>query len=572
MSSRARSLREALKEGLKEGLAKTARVAGWLYSPIPVALGDVLKPNFPITDRGLERKPSGAAWAVVVSELRAGAARAIAGMRELAEREERPRSTATDLRLLVGRVSDPRAAAHLPRLGAILATEVFSGLLSDLKEVERGEPPPTAGSFSSAFEGRTPEGERVGVVLTYRVAPAPDGKYELYIDTLRLIWGGVPRVATRPSWGSPSGWGYGRPLGSLWEGARGAWEGAGGGSPLGGGRRLLPDGGGRAPAPRGGDPRALARELLADLDLLYEDVRLGRLEEWQVADALRSVAERGRELLEAAAALALAGRLTPYAAERLMEGVRAASEALGRLEGLAWGGAGARRLADAVADAKRAVARLLDRLPAAVSAAQQEARREEPPLARPAPTGAQAGGRQTGERLVLIHRPQPPAAQPTAKREEGRPLLVRPAPPPAAGGGRGSGAPAAQPAREPPVVVEEYVVSPERGTAERLEEILRGLEELDGRVLRGERPEEVARAARLLAERLEGLLGKLDERTGKPVKRALESLRLLAERGSQLVYTQILSLLAEARSWLRDALWELARSPAAPSGGSSRRA
>jgi len=486
MGSRARTL--------KEGLARAARVAGWLYSPIPVGLGGVLGPNYPITDRGLERRPGGATWSAVVSALRGGAARAIAGMRELAEQGQEPRSVAGDLRLLVGRVSDPRAAAHLPRLGAILVAETFSGVLADLREVGRGEPPPTAGSFSSAFEGRTPEGERVGVLVTYRVEPASDGKYELYIDTLRLLWGGVPRGAPTPSQAPPSygrEQGYRRPLGGLGEVC---W---------------------RSPAPRG-DPRALARGLLADLDLLYEDVRLGRLEERQVADALRSAAERGRELVEAAAALA--GRLTPYAAERLMEEAWSASEALERLEELARGGADRRRLPSAVADARRAVSRLLDRLPALPAAA-------------------------------------------ALRREEER-LLIRPEPPPAAG----EGAPAAQWAREPPVAVEEHVVSPERGVAEQLEGVLKEIEGLYKRVWRGERSEEVARSAGLLAERLEGLLGRLGERAGKPARRALESLRLLAERGSQLVYTQVLMLLIDAGSGLREALGELAR----PSGSPAR--
>jgi hypothetical protein len=540
MGSRAKSL--------KEGLARAARVAGWLYSPIPVGLGGALGSNYPITDRGLERRPSGAAWSTVVSALRGGAARAVAGMRELAEQGQEPRSVAGDLRLLVGRVSDPRAAAHLPRLGAILVAETFSGVLADLREVGRGEPPPTAGSFSSAFEGRTPEGERVGVLVTYRVEPASDGKYELYIDTLRLLWGGVPRGAptpSQPSYGREQG--YGRPLGGLGE--------------VSGGRRLLRDGGWRSPAPLG-DPRALARGLLADLDLLYEDVRLGRLDEWQVADALRSAAERGRELVEAATALA--GRLTPYAAERLMEEARSASAALGRLEELARGGADRRRLPSAVADARRAVSRLLDRLPALPAAAALR-REEERLLARPEPPSAQAGGRQTEERLVLIRKPQLPAAQPAAgagsRREEER-LLARPEPPPAAG----EGAPAARWAREPPVAVEEHVVSPERGVAEQLEGILKEIEGLYKRVWRGERPEEVARSAGLLAERLEGLLGRLGERAGKPARRALESLRLLAERGSQLVYTQVLMHLIDAGSGLREALGELARPSGGPAG------
>jgi hypothetical protein len=102
------------------------------------------------------------------------------------------------------------------------------------------------------------------------------------------------------------------------------------------------------------------------------------------------------------------------------------------------------------------------------------------------------------------------------------------------------------------------VQSPDRGVAEQLEEILKGVEELYERAPEGGGLEGVARAARPLAERLEGLLGRLGGEVGEPVERALESLRLLAA-SSQLTSTQVRMLLSDAKVWLRVALQQLAR-------------
>jgi hypothetical protein len=102
------------------------------------------------------------------------------------------------------------------------------------------------------------------------------------------------------------------------------------------------------------------------------------------------------------------------------------------------------------------------------------------------------------------------------------------------------------------------VRAPTGGVAERLEEILRGVEELYERAPEGGGREEAARAARPLAERLEGLLGGLGGEVGEPVEKALESLRLLAAN-PQLTGTQVRMLLSNAKVWLRVALQQLAQ-------------
>jgi hypothetical protein len=128
--------------------------------------------------------------------------------------------------------------------------------------------------------------------------------------------------------------------------------------------------------------------------------------------------------------------------------------------------------------------------------------------------------------------------------------------PAAAGAGLGGGAQAGGERRTEGGLTP--VRSPDRGVAEQLEEILKGVEGLYERAPEGGGQEEVARAARPLAERLEGLLGRLGGEVGKPVERALESLRLLAA-SSQLTSTQVRMLLSDAKVWLRVALQQLAQ-------------
>ena len=122
--------------------------------------------------------------------------------------------------------------------------------------------------------------------------------------------------------------------------------------------------------------------------------------------------------------------------------------------------------------------------------------------------------------------------------------------PAATGAGLGGGAQAGGERRPAP--------AQDRGVAEQLEEILKGVEELYERAPEGGGREGVARAARQLAERLEELLGGLGGEVGEPVEKALESLRLLAAN-PQLTGTQVRMLLSDAKVWLRVALQQLAQ-------------
>jgi len=144
--------------------------------------GRLLEGNPPVTDSGY-RRPSGFAWSAVVGTVAQHLGEAVQLWKAGGEAAPIPYPIA--LKLWAGRVTDPRAAAHVRKLAASLIEDVFGGV-GEGKEVAFAPPPPSGeGWFSSVFRVKTARGREFVFEALYRVEPVQGG-YDVYLSGFKV--------------------------------------------------------------------------------------------------------------------------------------------------------------------------------------------------------------------------------------------------------------------------------------------------------------------------------------------------------------------------------------------------